>query len=225
MCCKSRKAKGYTLSITQIIFSIDLLRLISPTVEFPDFEIFYDADFRNAHQVNSKILIQPIQEEEHFSVEYFRKAIPFVINKMAWDVLIQSGLSLLHQFAKKTTSNKSELEALIHNAIHNFSKAIANHDLHERVVQMFTVLESLLLPNDNSAIVDSVCKYLPKIITQDLEERKTAIETVKEMYKIRSAMVHHAKRKEFELKNLTIVGICTRTLIFRLIQLSASKKT
>ncbi len=134
-------------------------------------------------------------------------------------------IGLLHQFTIKYLTHKSELRSLIYNAIQNFSKAIANHDLHERITQVFTVLESLLLPNDESAIIESVCKYLPKLISKDITEREKIVGVVKEMYKVRSAMIHHAKRKEFEMSNLSFLQVCTQCLILQLIALTDHKLT
>ncbi|MEO8769556.1 MAG: hypothetical protein ABI402_05710 [Ferruginibacter sp.] len=221
----AEKERAIEWAINDITFSVDILRIASPTVDFPNLPLYFDVDFRNINQAKNEVLIQNINDDANFFQQHSRRSRPFEIVKGVWDYMLKSEVRLLHQFALKILNDKSELESLIYNAIRNFSKALGNHDHHERITQIFTVLESLLLPNDNAAIIDSVCKYLPKIISKNLEEREKIIETVKEMYSVRSAMMHHAKRKEFLSSNLVIIQRCTRALIVHLIIHSTTKLT
>jgi hypothetical protein len=224
-CVQAEESRAIELAAEQVSLSIDVLRLFSPTVEVPDFKIYYDADYRNIHQINSTILIQPTEHPESLTLSHVVNPRPFVVNRTAWDIMNEYGIGHVHTFILRTANKKTELEELIYNAIQNFSKAIAMHDLHERVVEVFTVLESLLLPDDTSPIIDSVCRYLPRLVTPDIEERKMIIATIKEMYKVRSSMVHHAKRRDFTMNQLMTVQICTRGLILNLISQTPAKQT
>jgi hypothetical protein len=224
--CKivAEKEKAIQLSIKKISLSVDVLRMLAPTVEYPDMPIYYDVDFRNIHQLSNNILIQE-KEEEKFHLQQRRKAQPFVINQTVWNILTKNHIHLFHEFLNITLRDRTELERLILNSITNFSESIATHDLHKRVVQIFTVLESLLLPNENVQIGESVRKYLPILVSTDVEIRKTISNTIKSMYVVRSKMIHHGIKHDFELAELRILQISTRSLIIALIQLSLTKKT
>jgi hypothetical protein len=217
--------KAVDLARDQVTFSVDVLKITSPSIEYPDVQIFYDVDFRNAFQIQNQILIQLSDELHHIVTHHHRTPIPFMINDLVWETMIKCEIGILHKFLKKPNTERTELDNLAHNAIQKFSKAMSNSDLHERVTQIFTVLESLLLADENSAIIDSVCKYLPKLITKNIDERTETVNVIKEMYKVRSMMMHHAKRKEFKLMQLAQLQVCTRALIIHLIKVSDSKKT
>lgn len=219
----TEKNKGIELAKEQVTLSVDALRVLSPTVEYPNFKIYFDADYRNIHQLKSEILVQSPHKPEELAINHTRGSEPFVINPQTWHILTQQGLSLVHQFINRTTNKRTELEALIHNAIRNFAKAIATHDLHERVVVIYSVLESLLLPDESASILNSVDRYLPRFISKDVEMRKKVIETVKELYKVRSSMIHHAKKRDFKLEDLSFLQICTRSVILQFIQKSIEK--
>lgn len=70
------------------------------------------------------------------------------------------------------------------------------------MLSFFTILESLLLKNENASIQESLCKYCPKLITKDIVKRKKTENLIKSMYKIRSAYIHHAKQNVFPEINL-----------------------
>ncbi len=219
------KGKAISSATKQIILSVDVLRILSPTVEFPDFKIYFDVDYRNIHQSKNEVITQPLKEEQNFLVTHTVIPQPFEIVQSAWDIMCKIGIVRFHEFIDRTVVNKTELEKLIHVAIGNFSKAIATHDLHERIVQIFSVLESLLLADESSPILDSVTKYLPKLISVNVEERKKIIAIVKELYKVRSNMVHHANKKDFDKQKLSLLQIYNRSLILRLIEKSIQKKS
>lgn len=130
----TEKNKGIELAKEQVTLSVDVLRVLSPTVEYPNFKIYFDADYRNIHQLKSEILIQSPHKPQELLINHTRGSEPFVINPQAWHILTKQGLSLIHQFVTRTAGRRTELESLIHNAIRNFAKAIATHDLHERIV-------------------------------------------------------------------------------------------
>jgi hypothetical protein len=222
---KAEQDKAIELACKYTAFSIDILRMASPTIEMPSFRIYYDVDFRNIHQTKNDIIVQPIKEAHNFTNQFRRRSRPFEIIQRVWEYMDEHQLGLLSNFSLQTLYNQTELEQLIRNGIKNFSSAIANHDYHERITKVFTVLESLLLPNDSSPIIDSVCKYLPKLITKNSSDREKIVSVVKEMYAVRSAMIHHAKKKDFDIENLAIIQKCTKALIIRFIELSRSKQT
>jgi hypothetical protein len=107
------------------------------------------------------------------------------------------GLPVFHNFLLAGRTASSELTRVLFNAIKNYSDAVSYPAKFETVAKVFTVLESLPLGSDSSPIMDSLVKYLPKIISSDIAERIRIAQVVKRLYEVRSAYVHHAPRKSF----------------------------
>lgn len=206
-------------------FAIDILRILSPTVEEPRLSIYYDVDFRNTNRKGNQVIVQEPNAPENMSHSMNGHAIPFVIDQKVWFTLLKIGLPEFVEFKKRTQQKVTELDILILNAIKLFSKALGNHDFHERIVYIYSVLESLLLLDENSAIIDSVAKYLPLLITSDINQRKQVASTVKGMYNVRSAMIHHGKKKDIDMKQLKFLQVITRALIISLVKLTPQKTT
>lgn len=97
----------------------------------------------------------------------------------------------------------SEIDKLIINSIGLFSDALKERNLHRRISNIFTIFESLLVKDVNAGIIQSLCKYGPKLAVQDLKERKELVNVFISLYKVRSSYVHHAKLNEFNIDDLT----------------------
>jgi hypothetical protein len=221
----AEKNKAISIAIDCVTYAIDILKITSPTIDYPQMPIHFDADFRNVYQVKNEVLIQTFKGKNDFNIEFYRKARPFEITDTTWNYLLGKNISFINSYSLSTFEKKSELDTLINKAIRRFAKAISNTDLHERITQIFSVLESLLLPSESSAIIDSVCKYLPKILTKDLNERDRIISITKELYKVRSSMIHHGHSKEFEIEDLASIQRCTLVLIKQLMEKSSKFNT
>jgi hypothetical protein len=221
----AEKIRAIEKASERIIVGVDILRICSPVVPFPELRIYYDVDFRNSYQLKRETLVQLTSKAEDISLTSERCAVPFVIDDSLWNIMASSGLGIIREFLEATFTKTTELQSLIRNAIANFSRAIANIDLHERIIRLFTVLESLLLLSEDVSILDSVTKYLPKLITSDVEERKEIVDAVKKLYQVRSALVHHGRNKEFEMPHLAMLQCSCYSLILRMIMLSKSKST
>jgi hypothetical protein len=126
---------------------------------------------------------------------------------------------------RKDKNETCELEDIALEALSRFALALSNKDLHNRITEIFTSLESLILRNTDVGILDSLCKYIPKIVSKNLEERKKVQKGLKEMYAIRSAYIHHGKRREINLNELKMLQIYLRTMILKFCILSAKYKT
>ena len=221
----AEKEKAITIAIDYVTFAIDIVKITSPTIDYPQLPIHFDVDFRNIYQVKNEVLIQTFKSKSNFIIDFYRKSQPFEVTEQNWNFLLEKNLMFINAYSINTLVKKTELDTLIHYAIQRFAKAISNTYLHERITQIFSVLESLLLPSESSAIIESVCKYLPKILTKDLDERARIISITKELYKVRSSMIHHGQQKEFDMGDLASLQRCTLGLIKMLMQHSLNHKS
>lgn len=223
---KAEKNKAVELAFADVSLAVDCLKILSPAIDYPEIKIFFDIDSRNINQRKTDVLVQKTNQEENLKSEYIFKNVPFIIDSKLWQSMLKSKLGLFHAFLLKTSNqHQSELEHLTLNGIRNFSKAIGNNDQHTRITQIFTVLESLLLPNENANILESVCKYLPKLVATDPSIRIKISETVRRLYNVRSSMIHHAKLLEFNMEDLSLLQRCTRTLLINFITTSQQRLT
>lgn len=204
--------------------ALDALKVLFASLKPAVDPIIFDVDFKNSYQTTIKIMVHAINSPQLSSISQSLAYQDQGINNKVIKELTTIGLSVFHDFLRKTTVNQSELQGLIRNAIRNYADAVSNRNLHERVSKTFSALESLLLPGDSSPIIDSLSKYLPKIISTDIGERKLINDIVKSLYEVRSAFVHHAKRKDFDIEHLLLLHNYTRRLILTLIDLSWSRK-
>ncbi|MDP1879982.1 MAG: HEPN domain-containing protein, partial [Parachlamydiaceae bacterium] len=94
-----------------------------------------------------------------------------------------------------------------------FSEAISNKDIHRRIVDLFTIWESLLLKNDSVNIQDSLVLYGTQLLGIKGEDVKIFKSNLMSMYALRSQMVHHAVRKELDLEKVRGFQIETFELI------------
>ena len=223
---KAEKGKAIELAFTDVSLAVDCLKILSPAVDYPQIKIFFDIDSRNIYQRKTDVLVQKITQEEIINPEYIFKNNPFVIDTSIWNSMLKNKLGLFHTLLLKISNDyQSELEHLTLNGIRNFSKAIGNNDQHARIAQIFTVLESLLLPSETANILESVCKYLPKLVATEPSMRIKISETIRRLYNVRSSMIHHAKLIEFNVDDLSLLQRCTRALLTNFITTSQQKLT
>ena len=91
------------------------------------------------------------------------------------------------------TQKETELEAVLISAIRTYSKLLSNGNYYDRVVDLCSILDTLILTDDNVEIKRSLKKYVPIIIADVPVNRDEIRRTIDDMYKIRSQYIHHRK--------------------------------
>jgi hypothetical protein len=209
--------KAEELAKAECSLSIDTLKLCSITTIVPDYKIYFDLDERvkyNSHNTNFTTVPE---DKEYFTITFSGNKGSYDLDPKEWQDLQSRNLGQFHKFLKDRHRKRNELTDLIENSITMYAEAITQTDLNNRIVNLFTILESLLLKNDDSPIIDSVTKYLPKLIFKKLDERKEIIEILKRLYKVRSAKIHHAKKNKFDIIDLRKLQISIVLLLISLI--------
>lgn len=202
--------------------AVDILKILSLTVQFPIHRIIFDIDSRiRFNPDHHETILQNLNIENDFRINLVSSRngqLPCIVNNSELVRMHKLGFTIFSQYIN--TSNNSELNKIIHNSIHNFANALSNNDLHKRVVDLFSVLESLLLKDDNQPISDSISTYLSKLVTNEFLERKNIILITRELYKIRSQMIHHFKRTEINLDHLSVFQMSILFLLKKMIEKS-----
>ena len=208
--------------------AVDVLIITSETLDHPDFEVTFDLEHRNRHKLglNTTYIIK---DANPVYISPFHSMTPpqIIINEEILNSMRHRNFETFSSFLKNVEAQQTELGALIKNAIHDFANSMTNPDLHSRTAQIFSVIESLLLPNDNAPIIDSLKKYCPRIVTKNADDRSKISSMLSQMYNVRSGIVHHAKRIKFEISDLAqlqrVTNWLCRNLIHKLVTHSTKK--
>ncbi|MDQ0965383.1 hypothetical protein QFZ20_000786 [Flavobacterium sp. W4I14] len=195
--------KAEEIALEYCSLTVDILKMCSDMLDLPDLGLKFDIDSRVKFASQSEVILTMAENElEEFTINMYGPQGRYRIGKKQWTQMLKRGLAVFHIFLINLTDEPTELQSLIVNSIKRFGNAISIHSLHQRIVELFTILESLLLLNTNSPIIESVCRYCSKLVFKKIEDRKQAIELLKIMYDVRSKLIHHGKEVRFDMDNL-----------------------
>jgi len=216
------KVRGESIRARHLAFEVqalatDVLMITSETLAFPDFELSFDLNTRsNKVPMSTTFLLKngdPLSSTAQLKMEPPR----IYVNKAYLEVMRKRNLDTFDAFLRNEKQQGTELGKLLIHAITELARALTNPDLHWRTASLFSIVESLILPNDQAPILESIRKYLPRIVSKDLNTRKNIIVMTGKMYDVRSSIVHHARKLEFNLEDLALLQRCTNWLCNNLI--------
>jgi hypothetical protein len=217
---KAEKEKAKEIAFQNCAIAVDILKMCSRTTLSPDEKLGFDIDSRINRASESEIILTNPNYIDKFEISYKRNLPPYELYEAEWKTMQSYGLKTFSDFLLASNSEKNELHKLIINSITRYGNAISQPDLHQRIVELYTILESLLLNNEDVAIMDSVTKYLSRLITKQKEERVECIKIIKSVYKVRSSLIHHGKKVSFDLKELAKLQLYIVQLLLNLINKS-----
>lgn len=222
---RGEKKKAQEIALDICSLSTDILKICSNTLDYPQAPIDFDIDRRSNYNPQSEVIIELPDFMKGLTTNLSRPAAPYTLDKVQYEYICKRKLEAFHNFIVGLTPVRSEMEKLIIQGIKRFAKALSNANYFQRVAELFTVLESLLLLHEDSTIIDTVCRYSSKLVTKDKETRKTVVKVLKDMYKVRSSWVHHAKGRPFQMNDLANLQKIVHALLHSLILKSHVHKT
>lgn len=134
-------------------------------------------------------------EEEKLNVEYVVRGQKYVIDGSFIAILKRSMMNQFALFMESyyNTAEHTELDTIIKRSISKYNKALSTENVHERVVSFCSILDAIILSDNEVGIKESLKKYIPVLISDNLEQRKEWKKSINEMYDIRSQYIHHGK--------------------------------
>ncbi|MDH5610705.1 MAG: HEPN domain-containing protein [Cyclobacteriaceae bacterium] len=135
----------------------------------------------------------------------------------------QNGFGAVSNFLANPIKN--EMGQLVMQGINLFGLAISNSNLHKRIVELFTIIESFLIKDENEPILSSIIKYFPKLVSTEYEDRIKVKNMLTSLYSVRSALIHHGKQKEFEMEELAMLQQGIRVMILNCMQQAKKHET
>ena len=120
---------------------------------------------------------------------------------------------------------RTELEKVLILAIKTYSRALSQDNYYDRIVDLCSILDSLILSDDKESIRQALKKYVPLIITDNAEIRDCDCKNIDLMYDIRSKYIHHGDTKKYVTKgDLFKYSLIVFNLITRLVMIANNKK-
>ena len=86
-----------------------------------------------------------------------------------------------------------------------YSRATRNRNISEKLVLIFSALESLLLKNESEPITSALADRLAFAVGSNTEERKAIAKNVRAVYTVRSKYVHHAEDVQASSEDLELL--------------------
>jgi hypothetical protein len=224
---KAEAEKAQTIAYKNCGLAIDILKIFSLTLHFPNYKLIFDIDKRISFNPEfHEIILQNLNIENDFRLSFLSSRdgqTPYIIDKAKLTRMEQLGLNEFSNFIKQDLGTK--LYGLIIDSIEHFANALSTRDLHKRISELFSILESLLLKDNKSPIQDSISIYLSKLVSNNIEERKKIIDIVKELYNVRSKMIHHFIKDDFKEESLQILQVYVLILLKKMIKLASKHET
>jgi hypothetical protein len=221
---KAEKEKAQEIALRACAIAVDVLKICTNTLDYPQLKLSFDIDCRTNEVDQSQVIIEAIEFIDGLTTNLKREPAQYILDKVQMNLMEQRGLIVFNNFLLGLGNEQTELEALILQGIQQFAKSFSNTDLNQRVTLIFTILESLLLIDEDSPIIDNVSKYASKLISKEKDERKKIIKLLKEMYKIRSKWVHHAKKEDVAINDIRRLQRITHSLLIELIRKTKEHK-
>jgi len=182
--------------------AVDILKCFGETMVIPTKEIKFDIDFKlNFHFTRSCLIEVPTIGIPQLKLSYsanierfiFKEKMPFVRDytlKLLSDFLIQG--------------KDDELYNLIKQSFRFLGNALSTKDMHFRIIQLFTILESLILEDANDKHIGKKTKNrIAKLFTDDEKNRQDIKDLIDEFYHVRNKMVHKAIRLPINVQHLS----------------------
>jgi len=217
---KAEKERAIELALKECSLSIDIIKICSDTIDDPKTKVSFDIDSRLSESFQAETIVSNVNKQNDINIIAFRIPNFHQINEDYRNRLSKRNLDFFNGFLSRLGEENTELQNLLINAIRRFANALTTTNLNQRIVELFTVMESLLVPNSQVNILESLTKYCSKIVHSKREDRTKLIKLIKKMYEIRSSYVHHAIEKDFEIDDLRKIQITVHTLIGKLIEKS-----
>lgn len=213
----AEKDKAVELAFQHCALAVDVLKTCSKTTVMPDEIVSFDIDSRVRFAPKSEVVLTRPHDISEFVITMTPDQYPYELYEFEWGMMHELKLQLFSNFLLELKEEKSELEELIINSIGRYSGALSERDLHKRIVDLYTILESLLIKDRTSPILDSVTKYLPMIVEKDIPKRRECAKLVRSLYDVRSGYIHHGKKMDFDVLELRNLQMYVVSLLLNLI--------
>ena len=177
------------------------------------------------HELN-RCIIKDISSQESISEELNVGIHSWSIDKKFVKDLEEHQINLYSEFINRLIDQEaSELELVLISSIKTYSKSLSIQNKYEKIVLLCSIMDSLMLKDNEVSIKDTLRKYIPIIITNDTKRREQIKKHLNNMYEIRSQYIHHMCEKKLLVKDVYCLYRIVFTLLLVLINNSMRYKS
>ena len=199
--CDAEPIRAQELAYYHVNNSLGILRLLSPANILPGFTSY--AYEYGRKMVRSKAYFIVNKEEKLFSdvSELLDKGSLWKLHNDEINMIKSDAFKNYHDLLN--LDNPNEFQSKLLEALLIYSKNTLRRDLYDKILYILVALESILLKNDTEPIQQSVGDRMAFAIGKNIIERKNIVQTLKEVYSIRSKFIHHGVQG---IENQEVIG-------------------
>ena len=210
-------------------FAIDILKICSSLKLRADSHVYnFDINYIPNASSGTCYVFEPKKDE--LQKEWTQSYMPFKFDND--EIALLSKNNALSQMEKlmaecdvSDNNRNSETDNFIIRSIRLFSTALSTKNSYEKVVKLCSILDAAVLKNSEVGIKESLKKYMPILVTEDLKKRESVQETIEKMYGIRSDYIHRGKEGKIEVEDIVEMNLMVFFTIMRFLQLRTTYKT
>ena len=186
---EAEKDYASEIAFKKVEEALCVLRLFSPSAYFININSFTTILGRENLEKIECYYISNGCMETHFISLLESTQIDWFIDKTMISLIKNPGLLHLNELLKNNKRNQFQEKIL--NAIFLFSKSTLMKNVSDKLVYIFTALESILLRNETESIQQNVSERIAFAISQNGAKRMEIVKIVRTAYSLRSKYIHH----------------------------------
>lgn len=209
--------RAIDLAYEKCALSIDILKCFSPTVSIPNLPLQFDIDSKTKKNEKNFTFV--------FKETFFNDlTVTLTPSAGATFEFPKEFIIPLHSHIFQTINNSktksNELKDVVRMNIKKYAAALSNDNLYERIVLLASIWDSIFVKNETDPVQYTITQYGPKVISNNVNDRKKIKKLIKKMYACRSAYIHRAKETKFENEELANFQFFTLQMLSALAHLS-----
>jgi hypothetical protein len=218
------KSKCVELAKKEIRLSVNSLKcFLFPQMLRSGVDTFnVDFDYRVVEKVEYLSHIGNFQNIG-FNIEFPTNSQPISIGQVEFTKIMQDGLFLFHQFI--ISKRNVEIYYEIENAIIQFGSLSSFSNLYERIINLISFFETLIIPKNNyKAKGETILKknVIPKLHIGDQEVMRS---NIRRLYDIRDKYVHNRVELAIDVESFYSVTLCGLVFLLYCINTISSMNT
>jgi hypothetical protein len=188
---KAEQEQGKKMAFIETEKAISLLRLFSSAMLFPQVKSYC----RVFGKENVEFSFHFVGSEKHLTTE--NKSVidqgfsAWTISNQKLQLLRNAGLNSISSLLRE--QNPSDFQDKLLQSLFIYSKASIANNLSDKIINTLTSLETLLLKDENEPIILNLSDRIAFLLGNTVDERKRIVKVIKEIYGLRSKLIHHGR--------------------------------
>ena len=203
--------------------AVDVLKIYGITSTVPETKTMFDLNHRLNYQTKANFLSQNLSKSDDLLISIKFNNPTYSINDAYLNNAKANGMETFSHFI--SLKNDDDFYKLIIQSISIFASSLSNFDLHNRAISLITVLESLLLLDDEEHKMEKFVKArIEKLLSDIFPDKELLKAHITKIYKVRHKMVHKAIRLNIDTKELAFVQIVIINLLLMMMRYNVIEK-